>query len=275
MNPRPANRLFAAFAAVVSMTPSAMAAPESFLGTIGGSADPHVINKDPPEAIPLTRDARWVIGARFFTEKMKEQPMATAEAAQIAFEQQCRRDGGDLLPNNSASVTDFGKRFISNFSDVVPYKHRVGSLITVCVADPVHVLGAMAAIVFDPSALVANADAGSKVMFAMFRPKLRTAVYAYRGEAIVAPAVFAEREAAAFKRQMEELQKAGLRTQAILAEAAAFQKQVKIGTRTACGLVIDVRGPLAQVQFWNDNPPTAWVPITSLSPERWSCILSR
>lgn len=275
MSLRQTYRLLIVLCSAAALPAAALASPESFLEGIGGSADPLVISKDPPEAIPLTRDARWVLGARFFSEKMKQQPMATAEAAQIAFEQQCRRDGGDLLPNNSASVLDFNTRFTSNFADAVPYKRRAGALTSVCVADASHVMGAMAAIVFDPSALVANADPGSKVMFAIFRPKLTTAVYAYRGEAIVSPATMAAREAAALKKEADAQRRAEEEALARVQQAAAFQKQIKVGDQSNCGLIVDLRGPLAQVQFRNISPPVAWVPITALAPAHFPCIPTR
>ena len=136
-------------------------------------------------------------------------------------------------------------------------------------------MGAMAAIVFDPFMLVANADPGSKVMFAIFRPKLTTAVYAYRGEAIVPPATMAAREAAALKREADAQRRAEEEAVTRVQQAVAFQKQIKVGDRSNCGLIIDLRGPLAQVQFWNINPPVAWVPITSLAPEHFPCIPTR
>jgi hypothetical protein len=51
-----------------------------------------------------------VIGARFFYEKISPSVMATADAAKTAFDQQCRKDGGSVIPEGDAAALEFRSR---------------------------------------------------------------------------------------------------------------------------------------------------------------------
>jgi hypothetical protein len=52
-----------------------------------------------------------VIGARFFYEKISPSVMASADAARAAFDRQCRKDGGSVVPDSDPAAQEFGARF--------------------------------------------------------------------------------------------------------------------------------------------------------------------
>lgn len=264
----------AAALALVAAAP-AFAAPEDFLNAIGGSATVKGSEKNAPEAIPLVRDAQSVIGARFFYEKISPSFMATADAAKTAFDQQCRKDGGSVIPEGDAAALEFRSRFAGLFAGQAPYKNRQANFVSVCTTDPSHVIGVMGAIVYDPSDLITHSsDAGSLMMFSLFPPKVRTAIYAFRPSIVTPPAVLA----AAAQRALDLKAKAAIDAAAsALAEQyeiGLYQKGLKVGELTSCGLVIEIRGSIAQVERVDRAGvigATVWFPIKQLRPRKYDC----
>lgn len=126
----------------------------------------------------------------------------------------------------------------------------------------------MTAIVYDPSEMAANADAGSKMMFGLFPVKVRTAIYAYRPEA-VAPPVQASENA------QQDMQRRTAAYEARQKALADFQRGLQIGSVTNCGMIIDMRGAVAQVQqdgiYSGVTAPTRWVGVDQLLPRRMGC----
>lgn len=264
----------AAVTALLSGTISpALAAPEDFINVIGGTST--VKDRNAPEAIPLARDAQSVLGARFFYEKISPSVMATAGAARTAFDQQCRKDGGSVIPDSDPAARDFGVRFAKVFAGETPYKNRQASFVAVCTTDPSHVVGVMGAIVYDPSELLTNSsDGGSKMMFGLFQPKVRTAIYAFRPGLVTPPAVLAAAAQRALDQQAKSATEAAARALAEQNEIALYQKGLKVGALTSCGLVIEIRGSIAQVERVERAGvigATVWFPITQLRPRRYDC----
>lgn len=130
----------AAIALLTTLATPASATPADFLNAIGGSTDAKTVGKDMPEAAPLTRDARWLLGARFFSEKFKSNAMATAETAQAAFANQCRQDGGQILSTGDPASGDFYQRFVWNLARTTPYHYRWRGLTSICTTDSRHVI---------------------------------------------------------------------------------------------------------------------------------------
>lgn len=258
----------AAIALLTTLATPASATPADFLNAIGGSTDAKTVGKDMPEAAPLTRDARWLLGARFFSEKFKSNAMATAETAQAAFANQCRQDGGQILSTGDPASGDFYQRFVWNLARTTPYHYRWRGLTSICTTDSRHVISAMTAIVYDPSEMASNADIGSKMMFGLFPVKVRTAVYAYRPEAVTPPAQ-------ANENAQQDMQRRTAAYEARQKALADFQKALQIGSVTNCGMIIDMRGAVAQVQqdgiYSGVTAPTRWVRVDQLLPRGMGC----
>lgn len=254
----------------------ALAAPEEFLNAIGGSATVKGSEKNAPEAIPLVRDAQSVIGARFFYEKISPSFMATADAARAAFDQQCRKDGGSVVPDSDPSVQEFGARFAKVFAGRTPYKNRQANFVAVCATDPNHVIGVMGAIVYDPSDLLTHSsDAGSLMMFSLSPPKVRTAIYAFRPSLVVPPAQAAENAQREMRRQAAAATANQAAYEANQKALADYRKSLQIGAVTNCGMIIDMRGAVAQLQqngvYSGVTAPTRWVRVDQLLPKGNAC----
>ena len=251
------------------------ASPEDFLNAIGGSPTVKGADRNAPEAIPLARDAQMIVGARFFYEKISPSVMATADAAKAAFDQQCLKDAGSVIPSSDPATRELSVRFGKFFAGQTPYKNRQSNVVAICTSDPSHVIGAMGAVVYDPSELLTNSsDAGSKMMFSLFQPKVRTAIYAFRPSLVTSPAVLA----AAIQRDLDQQEKnakdAAARALAEQYEIGLYQKGLKVGDLTSCGLVIELRRSIAQIESVDRAGmigATVWFPIKKLRPRRYDC----
>jgi hypothetical protein len=269
MSYRPLAHVAATMAFAMGTVAAAATAPDDFLNAIGGSSDVKTVGAGTPQAMPFTRDRQWLVGARFFSEKLKSGAMSTAEAARTAFEQQCRGQGGQIVPDSHPSSISFRRRFLDDLVRPTGYRHQWRGLAIICAADQNHIAGAMMAVVFDPTAVATSGDAGSRMMAGLFTQPTKTAIYVFRPDAVL-PLVAAEQQT----RQDVEARLAA--RQASLKAAEEFQKTLQVGLVTSCGMIIEMRGAVAQVQqngtYIGVTAPTRWIRVDQLAPRGAACL---
>lgn len=249
-------RLLAAIVAGLSL--SAPVAAQStrhisdFLDTIGGSTsaktvDGHLQGRA-QMMLPLTRDASQVIGARYFSEKLTANGLATAERARGAFADECRAKGGALADERSEVHTLFRDRVLRGVTwQGIGGKYFQTGMVAVCGTNAGDVLGGYVAVIYDTTAVNKGL-----VTALIGKVPTDTAIYAYRPDRIVSQAMIDRRLAGRVAAEQADL----VRETERQAGFERFRKAIELGTYTNCGTVIQLRGPLVEVAL----PPTQTAP---------------
>ena len=233
-----------------------------FLERIGGSTDIRLLDRgNRPGEQPTARFVgnNAVIGVRYFRNSDRADGLADANRARAAFDSECVASGGIVEPEESP-VTRQQLRWAS---DGLPDGDRRGlveyrAVVSVCTRAAMPI-GAMAALVEDRSAFV-RGDAGASIMSVVAPIQNRTAVYAFKASSVDSQADLELRRRQGAARMAEERLKNQHETEqaVVVAQAeqrrlTAWRKTATIGTRTSCGLIVDQRGPLVQVQLPADT----------------------
>ena len=216
---------------------------------------------------PLRDVPQQVVGSRYFSEKRLTEGTATAERARELFAEQCRAEGGRIEPAGSNATSSF-ERWATK--DRLPatqqYKHRWRAITSLCAHGTEKFLGGFYAAIFDPTGVASDGDIGSRAMMRLFPTKTLTAVYVFRGDGIGPQSQYAKSRA----------QLAAERIQASRAEeeklTAELRANVKVGSETNCGTVIEVRPPLVQIAVpatrqTPNGQATIWSRIDRLAPD--------
>jgi hypothetical protein len=150
-------------------------------------------------------------------------------------------------------------------SNATYYSHGTTAI---CAANSGQVIGAMTIIVVEPTQGTSNVDIGSKLMFSLLPISTKTAIYVYKPEVVTPPARAAENS----RREMAE------RTAVYEARLKAiddYRKSLQVGSATNCGMIIDMRGAVAQLQqdgiYSGVTAPTRWVRMDQLLPRGNAC----
>ena len=202
-------------------------------------------------------------GYRFFKVDNKADQFTTAKAAQAKFAEECASKNGIIEPNDSPVASRFAKDNGERLS--VSDNYFSNTVATgVCVGADQQPLGGFVAI---------TRTLKTQVLFVRTN---RTAIYAIMGDSIASAATFAEEETERQKQQAlahEQDRKAQITAASEQRKLDAWRKTIVLGTSTNCGLVIDVRGPLVQVQLpGNTTGPSGqrdfWIKRTDLTDHR-------
>lgn len=106
------------------------------------------------------------------------------------------------------------------------------------------------------------------MMAGLFTQPTKTAIYVFRPDAVL-PLAAAEQQT----RQDGEARLAA--RQASLKAAEEFQKTLQVGSATNCGMIIELRGAVAQVQqngtYIGVTAPTRWIRVDQLAPRGAAC----
>lgn len=254
----------------------------SFLEEIGGTTNVKKLGGRPDPVISyIERGLPRVVGYRILKDKNKN-PLRTAQNARSALERQCTKQGGYLEPEDSAN----NKGAIEHFSKIVDgygydglWKYQI--LTAVCSVDDETVIGGMGAIIADKTPFRRKyAKHPLMVIGLMKEPNITTVFALNKGMYIpIAKRKRLEMESA------ERMKKWRAETAAYdeevrlerIARKKKFQSEIKLGTQTNCGMVIDMRGPLVEVQLPAnisfDGQRRFWVAKADLSddPPARSC----
>ena len=192
---------------------------------------------------PMRDEPQEVAGSRYFAEKRMSGGMTTAERARDLFAEQRSAEGGRIETPDSCVAQYFANWTTDGRMPTTGlYKHRWVPISSVCTAQMEdRFLGGYYAAVYDTSTVALEGDLGSRAMMRLLPVKTLTAVYIFRGEAIGRPSQFAGRrlvnrgEQLAALREIEDKRTVEMRA------------NLKVGTETNCGTVIEIRPPLAQI----------------------------
>jgi hypothetical protein len=178
-------------------------------------------------------------GYRFFNVDNKADQLATAKAAKGKFTEECVSKNGVVEPDESPVASRFWQEHGSRFANADNYfKSTVAT--AVCVGADQKPIGGFVAI---------TRTLKTEVLFVR---KNRTAIYAIKGSSIASAQTFAAEELERVRlKALEETRAQQLKLAYDLEQRRleAWRKTIALGTSTNCGLVIDVRGPLVQVQL--------------------------
>ncbi len=174
----------------------------------------------------------YMTGYRFFNVDNKADQLAPAKAAMAKFAEECAARKGVIEPEASPVATRFRQEKGARFDIAHAYFTNAVST-AVCMGTSQQPLGGFVAI---------TRTLKTPVFFVRTN---RTVVYAIKGESIASAATFAAEE--------QERQRQQASAAAEQRRLEAWRKTVALGTTTNCGLVIDIRGPLVQVQL-----PGSW-----------------
>jgi hypothetical protein len=202
-------------------------------------------------------------GHRFFNVDNKSDQLATAKAAKAKFADECVAKNGAVEPDDSSVAARFWRDNGERFS--VSDNYFTNTVSTgVCVGASQQPLGGFVAI---------TRTVKTQVFFVRTN---RTAIYAIKGDSIASAQTFADEERESLRVKVADEDRS--RQTRLAAEAeerrlTEWRKSIALGTSTNCGLVIDVRGPLVQVQLpGNTTGPSGqrefWIKRTELTDHR-------
>ncbi len=223
----------------------------NFLRELGGTEDEHKLGfgASSPERRVLEANRAQVIGWRALSNKRSDDAMDDTRRALAAYARDCAAKGGTLDAPDSASTRAFQKQALD--PHIGP---RLGldywrSVATVCAAHDGSVLGAFAAVVHDNTDVGRRGDPGSRALVKLFGLPTTTAVFAFAPGSAPTNADLAGQDRA--WRDIEARARATTEMARQRHERALvdWRAGLKVGDRTNCGLVVDLRGPLVRVQL--------------------------
>jgi hypothetical protein len=199
-------------------------------------------------------------GYRFFNVDNKADQLAAAKAAKAKFAAECTAQNGSVEPDD----TPVAKRFWQENAESWQHsdEYFTNTVVSgVCIATDQLPLGGFVAI---------TRTLRTSVFFVRTN---RTAIYAIKGDRIASAQTFADEEQERTRQQLlaeDRARQARLAFDAEQRRLAPWRKSIAVGTSTNCGLVIDVRGPLVQVQLpGNTTGPSGqrefWIKRTELT----------
>ncbi|GAA0468900.1 hypothetical protein GCM10009096_07270 [Parasphingorhabdus litoris] len=226
----------------------------SFLNEIGGSTSIKKLGRG-SHAVKayIKRELPRVVGYRILKDKNKD-PLNSATTARFAFERQCLAQGGYLEPQDSANnieATEHFSKVVDGDGYTGVWKYHI--LTAVCSEDDENVIGGMGAIITDLTPLRRKHANHPLMIIGLMKEPNITTVFALDKSMFIP---IAKRKRWDIERA-EMMEKRRLATEAYdkevrlerMARRKKFQSEIKLGTQTNCGMVIDMRGPLVEVQL--------------------------
>lgn len=212
-------------------------------------------------ARPLIDNADEIAVARFFSESAKRDPFLATDRAFAHFETSCAARAGTVLDDANQRTQQFAERVIAHLTCPTGEKYQWRGRAAICDGANGVPLAGMVSVVKDNSGILRDGDAGSRLLGGIFGMSNETAIYLFgpdrlprRQSTVAAETREAERQARAVEDLEEERR-----------ELARFQSELAVGDETNCGLVIEIRGPLAKIA----------VPVNRRAPNRTETFWSR
>jgi hypothetical protein len=250
----------------------------NFLDVIGGSTELSTIDRDrtdDPLTRPLRSHAGSIAGYRFFREVRPRVGSGIALSARDAFYADCQALGGSIEPEDSPVHRRFVQQFLGKLPTTMG-SHRYVGHAAVCSAATGETLGGFTALVFDTSH-VARGDPLGEILMRTLPVPTKTAVYAWKPGVIFSRANLERNLRQDEARRREEAANRQLRAREDEARQAAFRETIKVGSQTNCGMVIEIRGDIVQVQTPNNiraagGERNVWVRRDQLRDDRSACV---
>lgn len=245
---RVARHIFCLFFVTCAMPMPLSAQSENvwagFWNTIGGSYDVARVGGGSVEARPLRDNADEIIGARFFKERGRSDPMAVTNRSLAAFGESCRTQCGTVLPNDDSRLESFRQRVMEHLTRPTGMRHQWRGTVMICDTANGEPLAGFVALAKDNSEIYRSGDPGSQLIGSWFGGLPNTtAIYLYK------PDRLPTRSSQMAATRIEEQRVEGIQANMAAARQAAeeFQRDLAVGDETNCGTVIEVRGPMAEI----------------------------
>lgn len=222
-----------------------------------------------PELNLYLRNRQNVLGLRATSEKRPHDALNEARRGRALFSQECGLTGGVVEKEDSLATVDFVDRVIK---PVIGERRGLDywrGLVAICSASNGKVLGNYVAVIHDTTDVATRGDVGSRLLTNIFGLPTTTTIYAFAPRSVVESAVLAEE-----KRNAEAARSANAARD--LEGLRRFQADLKIGTATSCGTVIQIREPMVEIAlppryktpnglgvYWTRRDKT--LPITAIS----------
>lgn len=241
-----------------------------FTNAIGGSEDVgRVGGESSIVARPLTDNSNDVIAARFFKEKARRDPFLITDRVLDQFAQSCAARSGTVLNQGDPRTAQFAERVVSHLTRPTGEKYQWHGRVAICDDVNGEPFGGLVSLVKDNSGVLRDGDAGSRLLGGLFGTSNHTSIYLFSPHRLLSKQDVIDAEAAK--------QAAVVETAAQIAsereELAFFHEELEVGDATNCGLVIELRGPLANIaiptnRLAPNGKSTFWTRIDDLAPLR-------
>lgn len=186
-----------------------------------------------------------------------EDALQTANVARVAFGRECISKGGVIDDDSEPNVQALLKHGLARTSEYDNNTHwnpserwHISHRVAICSANDATVMGVMIAYVHDVTASYSYFTNPKRrpyniALIAAMKPRHGTSKAFQR--MVAARNLEADRLAQELGRQSQQRVDRAAQQRAI--RLVEFKKNIAIGTATNCGLVINVRGPLAEIQL--------------------------
>ncbi|MBX7483821.1 hypothetical protein [Qipengyuania qiaonensis] len=194
-------------------------------------------------ATPLSDNADEIAAARFFSESARRDPLLATDRALAHFEASCAARAGLMLDQADERTEQFAERVLAHLTRPIGEKYQWRGRAAICDgADGVPLAG-MVSVVKDNSGILRDGDAGSCLFGSIFGMSNETAIYLFRPDRLPTRQSFVADQT----QEAERLARAGDELAQERQELALFHSELEVGDETNCGLVIEIRGPLAEI----------------------------
>lgn len=239
-----------------------------FTSAIGGSDDvSRVGGESAIVARPLTDNLSEIIAARFFREKARRDPFLISDRVFDLFGQSRAARSGTALDQGDPRTAQFAERVVSQLTRTTGERNKWHDRVAICDEINGEPLGGLVSLVKNNSGVVRDGDAGSQLLGDLFGISNHTAVYLFSPHRLSSKQDVIDAETA---KQAAVVETAAQITSE-REELALFHEELEVGDATNCGLVIELRGPLAPIAIrTNRRAPngenTFWSRVDDLAP---------